>query len=68
MTRVHWGSVCYYVGDVFWREHRTAGWLAEPGSDLGTVLWHVLKTSREACESFSVSSQVYGRFHVFLTC
>lgn len=68
MTRVQCGSVCYYVGDVFWREHRTAGWLAELGSDLGSVLWHVLKTSREACESFSVSSQVYGRFHVFLTC
>lgn len=30
VTRVQWGSVCYYVGDVFWREHRTAGWLAEP--------------------------------------
>lgn len=37
MTRVQWGSVCYYVGDVFWREHRTAGWLAELGSDLGCV-------------------------------
>lgn len=64
---VQCGSVCMWEM-CFWREHRTAGWLAELGSDLRTVLWHVLKTLREACESSSVSSQVYGRFHVFLTC
>lgn len=37
MTRVQWGSVCYYVGDVFWREHRTAGWLAEPA-----LIWYCI--------------------------
>lgn len=65
---VQCGSVCYYVGDVF-LEGAQNSWLAgRAGLWSGTVLWHVLKTLREACESSSVSSQVYGRFHVFLTC